>query len=82
MLAMSDAFAASDHPPMQDHPDPVADYHEVIITDSSLEQHRYPMASAPAEDAEHSLDFVDGEGNPVHWEAGTWDGWTLSNVPI
>ena len=59
-----------------------ADYHEIIVTDAEQHLHRYPMASAPVEDAGHNLDFTDGAGNPVHWELGTWDSWSLVDLPV
>lgn len=59
-----------------------ASYREVIVTDRADRQHRYPMATAPAEDEGHNLHFLDGEGQPVHWAHCQWAGWTLSAVPV
>ncbi len=59
-----------------------AAYHEVIVTDAEQQRHRYPMASAPVEDAGHNLDFTDGAGNPVHWELGSWDSWSMTDLPL
>ena len=56
-------------------------YHEVVVVGTDDVEHRYPMASAPAEDDGHNLRFVDRDGRQVLWEFGTWAGWTLTDTP-